>query len=131
VIAHEEHVKALDKIRLHFGVSSVAQAGALASLRDAEHVSQVVGATAKGRIEIVDFFSALGFRSLPCHTNFVTVDVGSKATADEILAKLLENGVFIRKPGLPPLDGCIRVTIGRPEQRSRFSEIFTEVLKTL
>jgi histidinol-phosphate aminotransferase len=37
-----ELVATLNKIRMHFGVSSVAQAGALASLKDEEHLRNVV-----------------------------------------------------------------------------------------
>jgi histidinol-phosphate aminotransferase len=129
VVAHPDHVQALNKIRFHFGVNSVAQAGALASLADPNHVRQVVAATELGRTELSEFMVSLGFRPLPSHTNFVTVEVGSKAKAEAILASLLANGVFIRKPGLPPLDGCIRVTVGLPEQRARFAEVFQGVLR--
>jgi len=128
VVAHADHVRALDKIRLHFGVNCVAQAGALASLQDSEHVANVVRESEKGRIELAEFFDTKGLRSLPSYTNFLTVDVGSKPRAEAILSRLLQRGVFIRKPGMPPLDGCIRVTIGRPEQRAKFAEVFEEVL---
>jgi histidinol-phosphate aminotransferase len=116
-VSHPDHAHALNKIRYHFGVNCVAQAGALASLADPAHVRNVVAATAEGRVELAAFVTSLGFRPLPSHTNFLTVDVGSKARAEGILEALLQRGVFIRKPGKPPLDGCIRITIGRPEQR--------------
>ena len=80
---------------------------------------------------MAEFFTSHGLRPLPSHTNFVTVDVGSKPRAEAILEALLFEGVFIRKPGQPPLDRCIRVTIGRPEQRVRFAEIFFKVLRSV
>jgi histidinol-phosphate aminotransferase len=129
-VGHEDPIKALDKIRLHFGVNSVAQAGALASLKDPSHVAFVVAENERGRVELTEFFATFGLRTLPSYTNFVTVDVGSKLRAEAILARLWERGVFIRKPGLPPLDGCIRVTIGRPEQRARFADIFRSILQS-
>jgi histidinol-phosphate aminotransferase len=129
VVAHPEHALGLNKIRNHFAVNCVAQAGALASLADAGHVASVVASTTSGRDEIVEFMCALGLRPLPSFTNFVTVDVGSKARGEAILEALLQRGVFIRKPGLPPLDRCIRVTIGRPEQRRQFAETFEAVLR--
>jgi histidinol-phosphate aminotransferase len=130
-IAHESHISALNKIRFHFAVNCVAQAGALASLADRGHVDRVVRESAFGRIEMAAFFSALGLRPLPSNTNFLTVDVGSKARAEAILDALLERAVFIRKPGAPPLDGCIRITVGRAMQRAEFAEIFRTVLRTL
>jgi len=129
VVAHSYHAQGLNKTRFHFGVNCVAQAGALASLADPTHVDRVVELSAIGRNEISRFVAGLGLRPLPSHTNFVTVDVDSKARAEAILERLLERGVFIRKPGAPPLDGCIRITIGRSEQRARFAEIFEDVLR--
>ncbi len=131
VMTATSHVEALDKIRMHFGVNKLGQAGALASLDDAAHVANVVQQTNLGRIEIVHLMKSLGLRTLPSHTNFVTIDVESKTRAEKLLSLLLDQGVFIRKPGMPPLDGCIRVTIGHPEQRARFAEIFESVLPTL
>lgn len=130
-IAHESHIEALNKIRFHFAVNSVAQAGALASLGDRAHVDWVVRESAFGRVEMAAFFSALGLRPLPSNTNFLTVDMGSKVRAEATLEALLEKGVFIRKPGMPPLDGCIRITVGRPSQRTEFADIFRSVLRTL
>jgi histidinol-phosphate aminotransferase len=36
-------------------------------------------------------------------------------------------GVFIRMPGAPPLDRCIRVTVGVADDRSAFAHAFREV----
>ncbi|MDR3692161.1 MAG: aminotransferase class I/II-fold pyridoxal phosphate-dependent enzyme [Fimbriimonas sp.] len=128
IVGHADHIRALDKIRLHFGVNIVAQAGALAALRDPQWVADVVTKTTMGRAELGEFFRGLALRPLTSHTNFLTIAVGSRAYAEAILDALLRHGVFIRKPGHPPLDGCIRVTIGRPEQRARFEDIFRQVL---
>jgi histidinol-phosphate aminotransferase len=40
---------------------------------------------------------------------------------------LAERGVFIRMPGAPPLDRCVRVTVGIPEERAKFAEILRAV----
>jgi histidinol-phosphate/aromatic aminotransferase/cobyric acid decarboxylase-like protein len=34
-------------------------------------------------------------------------------------------------PGVAPLDRCIRVSVGRPEERAVFEEAFAEVLKAV
>ena len=131
VIAHPDHCEALNKIRMHFGVNTIAQAGALASLSDPAFVAHVISETCIGRAEVARWVESRGLRPLSSHTNFLTVDVGSKARADAILQRLLHLGVFIRKPGAPPLDRCIRITIGRPDQRRQFAEIFERVLQEL
>ena len=73
-----------------------------------------------------------GFTALPSATNFVAIDVGSTEQARAILTALMEReGVFIRMPGAAPLNRCIRVTVGRPQDRVAFAAAFERVLKTL
>jgi histidinol-phosphate aminotransferase len=127
VLATTEIIAAFDKIRLHFGVNRVAQAGALASLQDTEHLEAVVAAVAAGRDEYAAVARDLGFTPLPSATNFVTMDVGGVKRARALVAALAERGVFIRMPGAPPLDRCVRVTVGTPEERAAFADILRAV----
>ena len=128
VLSDSEHIRSYDKVRMHFGVNAVAQAGALASLHDRDHVKSVVRETVIGREEMSNFFAEAGFQSLPSSTNFLTVQLESRNCAESILNLLLSQGVFIRKPAQSPLDDCIRVTIGRPEQRASFYDHFEVAL---
>ena len=74
----------------------------------------------------------LGFAALPSATNFVAIDVGGSACAKTLLTALLEReGVFVRMPGTAPLDRCIRVTVGRPEDRAAFAAAFRRVVAAL
>ena len=126
-LAMAEIIAAFDKIRLHFGVNRVAQAGALASLQDTAHLESVVAAVAEGREEYATLAREMGFTPLPSATNFVTMDVGGVKRARALVAALAERGVFIRMPGAPPLDRCVRVTVGTPEERAEFAEILRAV----
>jgi len=36
--------------------------------------------------------------------------------------------VFVRKPGAPPIDRCIRVTVGTGEERAAFATRLAEAL---
>ena len=130
-IADTEMVEALDKVRNHFAVNRVAQAGALASLGDRAFVGQVVDQVAEGREEYTALGRELGLLILPSATNFVAIDLGSGARARAAMASLLERDVFVRMPGVAPLDRCIRVTVGTPAERIRFAEVFREVLESL
>jgi histidinol-phosphate aminotransferase len=127
VLATAEIIAAFDKIRLHFGVNRIAQAGALASLQDTDHLTSVVTAVAEGRNEYAALARDLGFTPLPSATNFVTLDVGGAERARALVAALAERGVFIRMPGAPPLDRCVRVTIGTPEERAAFAKALRAV----
>ena len=125
-IATPEMIATFDKIRLHFGVNLVAQAGALASLADTDYLASVTAAVATGRDEYAALAAELGLTALPSATNFVTIDVGGPERARALVAALAERGVFIRMPGAPPLDRCVRVTVGTPAERALFGEILRE-----
>src|SRR5208337_1252357 len=105
------------------GVNRTAQIGALAALRDREFTAGVVAEIARGRAEYVELAHALGLETLPAHTNFVCFDLGTRERAEAALEALLARGVFVRKPGAPPIDRCIRVTVGTAAERARFAEI--------
>ena len=71
----------------------------------------------------------LGLASVPSATNFVAIDAGGDgARARALLARLQDEGVFVRMPGVAPLDRCIRVTVGTAEERTLFARIFEAVL---
>lgn len=106
-------IQAFDKIRNHFGVNRIAQAGALAALADDEHLAWVQGQVVAARERIGRIAAANGLAALPSATNFVTVDCGRDgAFARRVLSALVERGVFVRMPGVAPQDRCIRIGCG-------------------
>ncbi len=127
-LCHGDHAATLNKIRMHFGVNSVAQAGALASLQDPAHLERVVSETAQVRNWLRDRLMAMGYDSLPSHTNFLTVGIGPQA--NEVLVGLRDQGVFIRKP-MKSFDHHIRVTIGPQPVMEEFLRRFERVVEGL
>ncbi|GAC1576782.1 MAG: pyridoxal phosphate-dependent aminotransferase [Candidatus Elarobacter sp.] len=127
-LASRENVAMFQKLRLHFGVNRIAQAGALAALDDDAFLRGVVAEVERGRSDYHALAAAHGLRSLPSSTNFVCIEIGSRAQAEAMVATLLELGVFVRKPWAPPIDGFVRVTVGTVAQRAAFAEIFAEAL---
>ena len=128
-VAPSRTIGGLGRIRNHFGVNRIAQAGALASLGDREFIASVVEEVARGRNEYHALARRLGLSSVPSATNFVAIDAGGDgARARALLARLQEKGVFVRMPGVAPLDRCIRVTVGTVEERASFVRIFEGVV---
>ena len=130
-ITAPETIAAFEKIRLHFGVNLAAQAGALASLADQDYLRSVVEAVAAGRDDYAALARDLGLVPLPSATNFVTMDASDPDRARALLAALAARDVFIRMPGAPPLDRCIRVTVGTPQERAAFAEMLRAVSDTV
>jgi histidinol-phosphate aminotransferase len=128
-IAHESLALAFNKVRNHFGVNRVAQAGALAALADQEHVEQVKGWVRDARIRIGEIAAASGLKALPSATNFVAVDCGRDgAFAKAVLGELIARGVFVRMPFVAPHDRCIRITAGRKQELDVLAEALPEAL---
>lgn len=106
-------IAAFDKIRNHFGMGRIAQAGALAALGDttwAAYMRRLIGAS---RDRIGQIARDNGLVPLPSATNFVAVDCGADgAFARAVLQALARERVFVRMPGVAPLDRCIRISCG-------------------
>ena len=120
-------IAGFEKIRLHFGVNLVAQAGALASLADRDYLHSVVAAVAEGRRAYEVLARELGLSTIPSAANFVTIDTGARTRARAFMAAMVDRDVFIRMPGAPPLDRCVRVTVGMPDERAAFAAIARDV----
>ncbi len=122
-IGHAELIKAFDKIRNHFGVTRLGQAAGLAALADQDHLADVVAKVAAAREEIARVATSTGLKPLPSATNFVAIDCGRDgAYAKRVLDALVARGVFIRMPGVAPLNRCIRVTAGTPADLAILAE---------
>ena len=130
-IAPARTIGGLGRIRNHFGVNRIAQAGALASLGDPGFVASVIEEVARGRGEYHALAQRLGLSSVQSATNFVAIDAGGDGDhARALLARLQDEGVFVRMPGVAPLDRCIRVTVGTADERALFADIFESVVST-
>lgn len=116
-------VRSFDKIRNHFGVNRMAQVGALAALADQAYLVETVGRIAEARRHIAKIAADNGLKALPSATNFVTIDCGKDgAYAKRVLGELVARDVFVRMPGVAPLDRCIRVSAGRADDLAVFAE---------
>jgi len=123
-------VTAFDKVRNHFGMGRIAQAGALAALLDQDWLAQVKLQVAEARDRIAAIARENGLAPLPSATNFVTIDCGREGDfARAVLRELITRDVFVRMPGVAPLDRCIRVSVGRPEDLAALAEALPAALR--
>lgn len=128
-IATERVLGILQNIRLQYGVNRNAQVGALASLGDEVFRRWVVDEVAKARGDYYALARELGLGAIESATNFVCIDLGNVDRATRVMHELLaRHGVWIRKPGLPPLDRYVRVSAGTQPMRAAFAAAFREVV---
>ena len=122
--------QAFDRLRNHFGVGRLAQAGALAALADQAWLQSVQDRVITARGTLGKIARDNGLRPLPSATNFVAIDCGRDGDyARKVLTGLIEAGIFVRMPGVAPLDRCIRVSVGDAPALSAFAAALPLALK--
>lgn len=123
-IAAPEIVEVLQKARQPFNVNGIAQAGALAGLRDAAHIEETRRVTREGRNFLQSEFLAMDLEFVPSHANFVLVRVGD---GKKVFDALLRRGIIVRAMGSYGLPAWIRVSVGTMPQ----NKIFIAALREL
>jgi histidinol-phosphate aminotransferase len=132
VVGEAEMIAAFDKIRNHFGISRISQAGAIAAIQDQDWVAHVKAEVGAARQRIAAIAAENGLRALPSATNFVAIDCGRDGVfARAIVDGLLQQGIFIRMPGIAPLNRCIRVSCGRERDLELLAAALPKVLASL
>jgi histidinol-phosphate aminotransferase len=132
IIAAEETARAFDKIRNHFGLNRIGVAAAIAALGDQDYLKLVLSQIKTSRERISAIARQNGLVPLSSATNFVAVDCGRDgAYSRSIVDGLMEEGVFIRMPGVPPLNRCIRISTGPEADMQLLDEALPKVLKRL
>lgn len=109
----------LNRARQPFNANAIAQAAALASIQDEEHIAATVENNACGVKFYESAFAERGWEFVPSFANFVLVNVGD---GDEVFQSLLKKGVIVRAMRGYKLPGWVRISIGTPEQNQRCLE---------
>jgi histidinol-phosphate aminotransferase len=125
-IGAPELISALEKIRQPFNINSIAQAGALAALDDAEHMRRTRDNNAVGLKRYVEAFAELGLEFVPSAGNFILVRVKEGQRVFDEMQKL---GVIVRPMGGYQLPEWIRISVGTPEENERGIKALKTVLK--
>jgi histidinol-phosphate aminotransferase len=125
-VCQPELADVMNRVRQPFNVNSFAQAAAVAALDDADHLQQSVRVNREGMQQLVDGLQALKLEFIPSVGNFITVDVGRDPA--RVYETLLYEGVVVRPVENYGLPGCLRISIGLPEENRRFLDALTKVL---
>ena len=132
VIGHPEMISAFDKIRNHFGISRISQAGAIAAIQDEAWVANVKAKVIAARRRIKTIAEDNGLKPIPSAANFMALDCGRDGVhARAVVDGLLRHGIFIRMPGVAPLNRCIRVSCGTEKDLDLLAEALPRVLASL
>src|SRR5207249_1506509 len=115
-VAADAHVvDDLFKVRSVHDVNAFAVACALELLAHPAVIDDYVADVRAGERVLRDRAEALGISVAPSHANFALVDVARRAEPSDVVERLRERRYLVRGPfSRPPLEACIRVTLGPP-----------------
>ena len=117
-------IEALTRMKNSFNsypLDRLAQAGALASVKDVSYFKDTCRKVIELREQLVKDLSELGFEVLPSQANFVFARP-SQGNASEIAQDLREQGIIVRYFNQPRINDYLRITIGTAEQNQRLIE---------
>jgi histidinol-phosphate/aromatic aminotransferase/cobyric acid decarboxylase-like protein len=124
----ERVIREVEKSRGPYKVSRLAEAAAVAALRDREGwVEETVAACLAHRDRLTAALEARGLTPLPSRTNFLLFPVAT-GRARELALALRERGVAVRPfPDCPDVGDALRVTVGPWPLMERFLEAVDDV----
>ena len=122
VVAPARLVSALDIAALPYHLDSFKQAATVAALSYTGEMEQRVDLIKSERAVIESGMRALGIEVWPSGANFVLFRPASR-DAKAVWQSLLDQGVLVRDcSSWARLDGCLRVTVGTPDENRKFLE---------
>ena len=124
-VAHPELIQYLRQVKEPFNVNALAQVGALAALRDDDHVNRTLNLVRTEKTFLYNELSAMGLQFVPSESNFIFIDVGMDARF--LFQEMLRRGIIIRPGDIWNLPNFVRLTIGTREQNLRFIKAIKDI----
>jgi len=120
LVAEPEVVAACEQVALPYHLSALTQAAGVVALRYQAEMEARVALVAEERGRLAAGLAELAVDTWPSDANFVLFRPRDRS-AGQVWSGLLERSVLVRDcsswPGLP---GCLRVTVGTPQENDRF-----------
>jgi histidinol-phosphate aminotransferase len=127
-VGHEKIIESMMKAKLTFEPTALAQAAGMGALDDTDFLKETIDNNTKGLNYFYKELDRLGVEYVPSYANFVMTIWKNKEEVMKVFNALMEKGVLVRPLG-PPLEHCIRVSVGRLEENEHFIEALGEIFK--
>ena len=125
-IGQARTIEGLQRWVMTFTTNSLAQAAAVASLKDQAHIDQERARNTEVRKFTMRFFQELGFKMTDSQANFVFVDIGRPAK--EFKEACAKAGVLVGRE-FPPLEKTwARISLDTLDEMKKATEVFAKVL---
>ena len=121
---HSDLISLLERVRQPFNVNSLAQIGAIESLKDEKHVQFCRSENFKEKRRLVEELNRLGKEVWVGDANFLFIKVGD---GQKVFKELQTRGVIVRPLNNYELPQFIRVTIGNFRQNNKFLDAMEDI----
>jgi histidinol-phosphate aminotransferase len=111
-------ISAFAQVRSVFSVSSLAQAAAIAALRDEEHIRKAVQNNSEQAEGLSSGLQQFAYAAPITWANFLFCEL--KQDADTFADRLMTRGIIVQPLGMWGAPNAIRISIGTPEQNQAF-----------
>jgi histidinol-phosphate aminotransferase len=129
LVADPEVVAACELVALPYHLDTVTQLAGRLAFDYTDEMNARVAAVAEERGRIEATFAELPVETWPSDANFLLFRPTAKK-AGAVWSDLVSSGVLVRDCSTwPGLSGCLRVTVGLPEENDRFLAALTESLR--
>jgi histidinol-phosphate aminotransferase len=119
--------EAIRKIKMPYNMNVAAQAAVLASLEDRASLSENVSLIVSERERMAKRLAQIPWlRVYPSRANFLLCQIQARPARD-VQARLRERGVLVRYFDSTGVRGCLRISVGRPQDTDRLVEALTEI----
>ncbi|MDD2791108.1 MAG: histidinol-phosphate transaminase [Sulfurimonas sp.] len=126
-LANPKIIEELYKLRPPFNITTLSLEAASVALDDEEFVNKCIAASFDEMKRYEEFAIEKKIDIIESFTNFVTLCLNETQNSTALSNALLQKGMIVRNLSSYGLN-AIRVTIGTPEQNTRFFELTSELL---
>ena len=130
-LGHPDLIQGLDRVKNSFNsypLDSLAQAGAIAAIKDTEYFEQSRQAVIRSREKLTQDLTTLGFDVLPSQANFIFARVPSLSGAS-LADALRSRNIIVRHFKSPArIADFLRITVGTDAQCAQLVQACREIL---
>jgi histidinol-phosphate aminotransferase len=105
-------------------INAIVKWGGVAALKDTASQEKVKRVTIDLRRRTTSDLQSLGYQSIPSDANFFMVHI--RKPVQPVIEEFRKKNVLVGRP-FPPMNEHLRVSIGTPEEMSRFMVAFKEI----
>lgn len=126
LIADKNVINGVNKVRLPFNLNSLSQAIATVVLDNKRLLKEYIKSIVSERDRLYkDMTKIRGIKPYPSEANFILFKVED---SDGVYSSLLKKGILVRNmKGI--VNGCLRVTVGTPEENRIFIGALSEIVE--